>query len=240
MRRARLLALVGLVLPFALGLQSGFCQAQAAGGAPPLEVITAVSAPGARDGIARVALAEAANQGDSGLLAVVHTILNRVADRRWGRSVDQVLNARAQFEPVLRAGGDWRALPPPSPVQRARIDTLINLVLEGRAPDLTAGALYFQNPAIVAARAASGQVSPALVHFGGRTPSLVIGDHAFYPAVGGSLPPAETRTPPPDPIFVPKASPGARTATVEAGALVTAPARGIFVLVDGQAVESRR
>jgi hypothetical protein len=64
-----------------------------------------VTSAAGRDAIARVAYAEAGNQGDSGLAAVVYTILNRLQDGRWGDTIDSVLNARAQFEPVLRAGG---------------------------------------------------------------------------------------------------------------------------------------
>lgn len=139
-----------------------------------------VGTPDARDAIARVTWAEAAGQGDSGLAGVVYTLLNRLASGRWGASIDEVVNARAQFEPVVRAGGDWRLLAPVRPAERARIDTILNLVLDGRLPDLTGGALYFQNPRIVAARAAAGAVSPRLVHFGGAAPSVVIGDHAFY------------------------------------------------------------
>ena len=138
----------------------------------------------ARDGIARVAYAEAANQGDSGLAAVVYTILNRLQGGRWGSSVDSVLNAPHQFEPVLLAGGSWRNLRPVSDAQRARIDTIINLALEGRLPDLTNGAQYFQNPRIVAARAANGQVAASLVNFGGAAPSAVIGAHSFYVEAG--------------------------------------------------------
>jgi hypothetical protein len=138
----------------------------------------------ARDGIARVAYAEAANQGDSGLAGVVYTILNRLQDGRWGTSVDSVLNAPHQFEPVLRAGGSWRNLRPVSEAQRARIDTIINLALDGRLPDLTNGARYFQNPRIVAARAANGQVAASLVNFGGAAPSAVIGAHSFYVQAG--------------------------------------------------------
>ncbi len=151
---------------------------------PPPPLVDLVAAPGARDGIARVAFAEAGNQGDSGLAAVVYTILNRLQDGRWGTSVDAVLNARAQFEPVARAGGDWRELPPVSAVAQARIDTILNLALEGRLPDLTHGARYFQNPAIVARRAGAGQVSPSLVNFGGASPSAVIGAHSFYAETG--------------------------------------------------------
>jgi hypothetical protein len=143
-----------------------------------------VQAPAARDAIARVTYAEAGNQGDSGLAAVVYTILNRLQDGRWGGSIDAVLNAPSQFEPVMRAGGDWRRLPPVSAAAQARIDTILNLALDGRLPDLTHGARFFQNPAIVASRARSGQVAAGLVNFGGATPSAVIGAHSFYAETG--------------------------------------------------------
>jgi N-acetylmuramoyl-L-alanine amidase len=167
----------------------------------------ALNAPAARDGISRVAFAEAGNQGDSGLAAVVYAILNRLADGRWGTSVDAVLNARSQFEPVMRAGGDWRGLPAVSAAQQARIDTILNLALDGRLPDLTGGARFFQNPAIVARRARDGEVSPRLVNFGGATPSAVIGAHAFYVDAGraggsGGRPQPTLSSPRADGIFV--------------------------------------
>lgn len=143
-----------------------------------------VASRGARDAIARVTLAEAGNQGDSGLAAVVYTILNRLQDGRWGRDVDAVVNARSQFEPVMRVGGDWRNLPAVSAPFQARIDTILNLALDGRLPDLTNGARFFQNAQIVAARAQAGQVSPGLVNFGGATPSAEIGAHRFYQEPG--------------------------------------------------------
>ncbi len=149
-----------------------------------LSLASMIAVGDGRDGIARVAYAEAANQGDSGLAAVVYTILNRLQDGRWGASVDDVLNAPHQFEPVFRAGGSWRNLRPVSEAERARIDTIINLALEGRLPDLTNGARYFQNPRIVAVRAAHGQVSAGLVNFGGAPPSAVIGAHSFYVEAG--------------------------------------------------------
>lgn len=186
--------------------------------------------------------AEAAGQGDSGLAAVVYTILNRLASGRWGASVDQVVNARAQFEPVLRIGGDWRLLPSVRPAERARIDTILNLVLDGRLPDLTGGALYFQNPRIVAARAAAGVVSPRLVHFGGAVPSVVIGDHAFY--VGQR----RERSAVEDPVaaagggvFVGQAGAGGQLIVTDGpsalGASPAAGARGLFVLPTGEIVE---
>ena len=73
-----------------------------------VDLAARIAAPDAREGIARVAFAEAGNQGDSGLAAVIYTILNRLADGRWGPTIDAVLNAPHQFEPVMRAGGDWR------------------------------------------------------------------------------------------------------------------------------------
>jgi spore germination cell wall hydrolase CwlJ-like protein len=163
--------------------------APAAAGAPSAATRSApigvdLSSADARDAIARVAYAEAGNQGDSGLAAVVYTILNRLADGRWGTSVDAVLNAPHQFEPVMRGGGSWRNLRPVSDAQRARIDTILNLALDGRLPDLTNGARYFQNPQIVAQRARAGQVSARLVNFGGAAPSAVIGAHSFYQAAG--------------------------------------------------------
>lgn len=154
----------------------------------------------AREAITRVAFAEAGNQGDSGLAAVVYTILNRVQDGRWGGSVEAVVNARGQFEPVMRAGGDWRRLPASTVAQRTRIETILNLALEGRLPDLTNGARYFQNPQIVADRAARGEVSPGLVNFGGTGPSAVIGAHSFYvdarsTGSGGSRSPGPSPSP---------------------------------------------
>jgi N-acetylmuramoyl-L-alanine amidase len=151
--------------------------------APPLTrsgLAPLVAGPDAREAITRVAFAEAGNQGDSGLAAVVYTILNRVQDVRWGSTVEAVVNARGQFEPVMRVGGDWRRLPASTVAQRARIETILNLALEGRLPDLTNGARYFQNPQIVADRATRGEVSEGLVNFGGTGPSAVIGAHSFY------------------------------------------------------------
>jgi len=144
--------------------------------------------PEDRDAIARVALAEAANQGDSGLAGVVYTILNRVICTDFGDSVESVVNAPNQFEPVARAGGTWRRLPPAGKAEQAKVNTIVNLALAGRLPDLTNGALFFQNPAVVARRAIAGSVPPDLVGFGGARPSAVIGDHSFYADVRRTRP----------------------------------------------------
>lgn len=236
--RVGALLVAGAVLTAAPSLVRA--QAPPAPAAAELDRLRAlIAAPGARDAIARVTLAEAAGQGDSGLAAVVHTILNRLASRAWGDSVDQVVNARRQFEPVMRVGGDWRALPPGRPADRARIDTILNLALDGRLPDLTGGALYFQNPKIVAERVAAGTVSPGLVHFGGAAPSAVIGDHSFYAQVGrrGPTRPVDALTRAGGGIFVPKDLPVESTASTSRGA--ASGERGLFVLPDGAIVQER-
>jgi len=236
----RVTVLGGLLAPL---LAAGAGQGAMAQAASPPAVLSianservraAVEAPSAREAIARVAYAEAAGQGDSGLAGVVYTILNRAASGGWGGAIAQVINARGQFEPVMRVGGDWRGLAPVSPAQRARIDTILNLILEGRLPDLTGGALYFQNPRIVAARAAAGTVAPALVHFGGASPSAVIGDHAFYAQVrGGRVRGAAARDAPT----------GREIIIVDPGSGDAAPTpapidgRGLFVLPDGSVAQ---
>jgi len=153
--------------------------------APPASLAALLNAPQARDAMARVVYAEAGNQGDSGLAAVVYTIINRLQDGRWGSTVETVVDAPHQFEPVMRVGGTWRGLAPVTAAQEARVNTIVNLALQGRLPDLTGGARYFQNRAVVAARAAAGQVPQSLVGFGGAIPSAEIGAHSFYTSVVG-------------------------------------------------------
>lgn len=133
-----------------------------------------------REAIGRVAYHEAGNQGDRGIAAVVYTIINRVGSGRFGRTVSDVLNAPRQFEPVSRVGGSWQRLPPAPAAARARIGAIVGLALKGDLADETGGALYFQNPRIVANRERAGLVSRGLTNFGGQTPSAVIGDHSFY------------------------------------------------------------
>ncbi len=152
-----------------------------------------------RDALGRVAYAEAGNQTEEGLAAVVHAVLNRVASGRFGAGVQGVLDAPGQFEPVARAGGTWRGLPPLAELQRLVFSTILDLILQGRLPDLTGGSTYFQNPALVAQRAAAGLVSPGLVNFGGQAPAAVIRDHSFYRAAGGITGGAAGPHDPPEP-----------------------------------------
>ena len=132
-----------------------------------------------REAIGRVTYAEAGNQGAEGIAAVIFTILNRVNSGQFGSSVQRVIDAPNQFEPATRAGG-WRYLPPLDPWQSVQFETILNLILAGWLPDLTNGALFFQNARIVAARAARGAGSSYLVDFGGTPPIAEIRDHRFY------------------------------------------------------------
>ncbi len=97
-----------------------------------------------REAIGRVTYAEAGNQGEEGLAAVIFTILNRVNSGQFGSSVQDVIDAPNQFEPATRAGG-WRYLPPLDQTQSVQFETILNLILAGWLPDLTNGALFFQN-----------------------------------------------------------------------------------------------
>lgn len=132
-----------------------------------------------KEAIGRVSYAEAKTQGEAGLAGVVYTILNRLISGKFGKTITQIVNAPHQFEPVHRAGG-WQNLPTIDETQQAKINTIITLALEGHLPDVTKGALFFQNPKIVMMREAKGTVSKGLTHFGGSKPSVIIKDHAFY------------------------------------------------------------
>lgn len=151
--------------------------------------------PDDREALGRVAYAEAGSQREEGLAAVAHAVLNRLASGRFGANVQGVLDAPGQFEPVARAGGSWRHLPSLTASQRLVFGTILDLILQGRLPDLTAGSTYFQNAAVVARRAEAGQVSPNLVNFGGQTPAAIVRDHSFFRA--GQAQPAARRFSPP-------------------------------------------
>ena len=140
--------------------------------------------PTDREALGRLTYAEAGNQGASGQAGVVFAVLNRLASGRFGDSIQTVVDAPGQFEPVQRAGGTWRNLPPLTQVQNVSFATILDLIVEGRLPDPTKGALFFQNPAIVASRESARMVSPGLTNFGSVAPAAVIRDHAFYRHVG--------------------------------------------------------
>jgi hypothetical protein len=63
------------------------------------------------------------------------------------------------------------------------VETIVNLICDGRLADFTLGSLYFQNPNLVAARARRGEAPLSLVAFGGAPPTAVIGRQTFYRTV---------------------------------------------------------
>jgi N-acetylmuramoyl-L-alanine amidase len=172
--RALLTALLSVVqLPTAR-----VCEAQTA--VSPLRAAPVTMTAQDEDALGRLAYAEAGNQGASGLAGVVFTVLNRVASGRFGDNVQSVIEAPGQFAAVTQAGGRWRDLTPLTPLQSASFKTILDLTIEGRLPDPTKGATFFQNPKIVASHEAEGLVSPGLTNFGASAPIAVIKDHAFY------------------------------------------------------------
>jgi spore germination cell wall hydrolase CwlJ-like protein len=173
-----------MLLPLACLLLAG--GGPAWGGTPLLQALPVALSAQDRDALGRLAYAEAGNQGASGLAGVVFAVFNRLASGRFGDSIQQVIDAPGQFEPVQQTGGSWRDLPLLNQGQSASFETILDLILEGRLPDPTKGALFFQNPAIVASREAAGTVSPGLKNFGGTTPVAIIRDHAFYDQVAPS------------------------------------------------------
>jgi hypothetical protein len=176
-----------------------------------------VLSPDERDALGRLAYAEAGNQGEEGLAAVLYAVLNRLASRRFGSDVTSVIEAAGQFEPVDRVGGHWRSLPSLSAQQHATIETILDLIQQGRLPDPTHGATFFQNPRIVAAREAVGLVRAGLTNFNNQTPIAVIRDHAFYGRNEPGDPPAQNEGPQAHLVYAPGVTPGFRVERIDAG-----------------------
>ncbi|MFO1153975.1 MAG: cell wall hydrolase [Rhodospirillales bacterium] len=163
------------------GVYAEEAEAGTASGAGLQSGVASCLAADDREAIGRIAYAEAGNQGEEGIAAVIYTILNRVSSGQFQSTIQGVIDAPNQFEPATRAGG-WRYLPPLTLSQRIQYETILKLILASRLPDPTNGALFFQNARIVAARAAAGSGSSYLVDFGGTPPIAEIRDHRFYDA----------------------------------------------------------
>ena len=85
------------------------CQAGGYAADAPVTLATGASiSPDDREALGRLAYAEAGNQGEEGLAAVLYAVLNRLASGRFGSDVTAVIEAPGQFEPVDSAGGHWR------------------------------------------------------------------------------------------------------------------------------------
>lgn len=137
------------------------------------------------DALTRAVIAEAGGEGAAGQSAVARVILNRVQAGNFGSGVQGVVNAKNQFEPVGKAGGDWRNLPEPTAAQREAVRKMAEGAANGEA-DPTGGALYFLNRQIAAQRGTDfGK--------GNKTQTAEIGGHTFYKEFGKGG--AEERSP---------------------------------------------
>ena len=146
-------------------------------GLPSTSVSATISDEDA-EAIGRTAYAESGSF--LGRLAVIETILNRLHDGSFGGSVQGIINAPWQFEPVMRAGGSWRNLPPLSDVQRRDLREMLWVHEQGTLT-IAKGATFFQNERIVSDRAARGAVRKELVGFNGMQKVAEWHDgHSFY------------------------------------------------------------
>lgn len=153
-----------------------------AGTAKPLQLSAADL-----DALTRAVIAEAGGEGAAGQAAVARVILNRVQAGNFGNGVQGVVNAPKQFEPVGRAGGDWRNLPEPTAAQRDAVRKMAEGAANGEA-DPTGGALFFLNRQIAAKRGTDFGA-------GNRTQTAEIGGHTFYKEFGKGGGAAEERSP---------------------------------------------
>jgi spore germination cell wall hydrolase CwlJ-like protein len=164
------------------------------------------------DLLARIVQAEAGNQSEEGKQAVAATIINRLNSGQYGNTLQSVLTAAGQFQPVTAVGGDL------SKLKRANIRTkraVRQLLQDFSANNPVGNALFFQNPA------ASTMIFPSLQPYFNQqgksigaipanSPIKKIGDHIFTPlynpipgvpeedfSFGSSVAPAPAPAPPP-------------------------------------------
>ena len=109
--------------------------------------------------LSKVAYHEAKGESDKGMLAVIHTTLNRVKDNRFPKTVCGVVYQKSQYS--------WTKYNPKVKEQEqyARAERLAKEVVDGKHKDNTYGALFFNS----LHRKPSGTVC-----------TVRIGGHSFY------------------------------------------------------------
>ena len=100
---------------------------------------------------------EAGSEPTRGMIAVGRTVVNRVEDGRFGKTICDVIYAKGQFTNILKS-------PFPTGLRYAKAYAAANAVLQGEMGDFRA--LYFHNHS----------VSPKW----GKKLLAVIGGHRFY------------------------------------------------------------
>jgi hypothetical protein len=127
--------------------------------------------PSDRDYAIRTMLGEAANQGDEGLAAVAHVIMNRTRGG-YGSTPREVVLARGQFEPWATRRDELLGYAPEDPAYQRAAAIFDKVVAGGEDP--TGGATHFLNEKIVRQR--RGGSLPGWAQGEGTR----IGDHTFY------------------------------------------------------------
>ena len=199
------------------------------------------------DLLGRIVQAEAGNQSEKGKQAVAATIINRLNSGQYGNTLQSVLTASGQFQPVTAVGGNL------SKLKRANVKTqraVSQLLNNFSAKNPVGNALFFQNPA------ASTMIFPSLQPYfnqqgksTGAIPAssgiIQIGDHVFSPRYNpvpgvpeedftfGSSAPAPVTTQPVTNTQTVTTQPVTNTQTVinNRGRKVTVPARQTAGLV---------
>jgi len=112
--------------------------------------------------LSKAAYFESKGESDKGMLAVIHTTLNRVKDNRFPKTVCGVVYQKSQYS--------WTKYNPKVKEQEqyARAERLAKEVVAGKHKDNTQGALYFNS----LHRKPSGTVC-----------TVRIGGHSFYKPV---------------------------------------------------------
>lgn len=124
-----------------------------------------------RDAAIRTMLGEAASEGDSGMAAVAHVLLNRARDGRWPAQVGDVALQPYQFSAwnAGEGGNDLvRKYGPGSP-EYERAGMIFDAVRSGIIPDATRGATHYY----------AYNMIDAPEWFAGMTPTATIGGHRF-------------------------------------------------------------
>ena len=132
------------------------------------------------DAVTRTMLGEAANQGDDGLAAVAHVIVNRLEKGGYGKTLNDVARAPKQFSAWNSKGLGGNNLVNISAddprYQRAR--AIAEEVLNGRRADNTGGAVNYFAPAGMTGK--NGTVKGEPKWASQMSYTTTIGGHKFY------------------------------------------------------------
>lgn len=140
-----------------------------------------------RDIIIRTVLGEARGEGDIGMAAVAHNILNRSKSRQFPNDPASVALQPKQYSVWNEGAGGGKTNFAKGSDLYKRAGALVDAVFSGQIPDMTGGALYYHTPGV------NPNWSSAVNKHG----TSQIGNHIFYhgrPVPPGELPQVGTLT----------------------------------------------